>query len=158
MKRQNPILICLLILALSLTLAACSGTSERHDPPTDSPTPEVVLDDLSPDPTPDTKPDQTEPPETSPAADPTPDSSSPEPTPTATPTPAVTTVTEDPKAVAQGLVGSDVSSLYAAVGYPVSSSYAPSCLGDGEDGELVYDGFTVYTYRENGAETIETVL
>ena len=64
----------------------------------------------------------------------------------------------DPKATAQGLVGSDISALYAAVGYPTSSSYAPSCLGDGEDGELLYDGFTVYTYRENGVETIQTVL
>ena len=88
-----------------------------------------------------------------------------EPTPAATPapTPAPDTQTTpvsdaDPKATAQGLVGSDISALYAAVGYPTSSSYAPSCLGEGEDGELLYDGFTVYTYRENGVETIQTVL
>ena len=30
--------------------------------------------------------------------------------------------------------------------------------GPGEDGELIYNGFTVYTYRENGMETVEDVL
>ncbi len=34
----------------------------------------------------------------------------------------------------------------------------PAAWGPGEDGELVYDGFTVYTYRENGVETVEDVL
>ena len=48
--------------------------------------------------------------------------------------------------------------LIAAIGSPISSSYAPSCLGPGEDGELIYNGFTVYTYRENGVETVEDVL
>lgn len=61
------------------------------------------------------------------------------------------------KATASGYVGSDVSALYAAIGRPASSDYAPSCLGDGEDGNLYYDGFTVYTYRENGSETVQYV-
>lgn len=61
------------------------------------------------------------------------------------------------KATAAGYVGSDVSALYAAVGRPASSDYAPSCLGSGEDGNLYYDGFTVYTYRENGSETVQYV-
>lgn len=51
----------------------------------------------------------------------------------------------------------DVSELYAAVGQPNSSDYAPSCIGDGEDGNLYYDGFTVYTYREGGSESVEYV-
>ena len=55
------------------------------------------------------------------------------------------------------LVGSSASELYSAIGYPESSDYATSCLGDGEDGNLYYDGFTVYTYRENGTETIRHV-
>ena len=63
----------------------------------------------------------------------------------------------DPKTVAMGFIGRSANSLYAAIGYPVSSDYAPSCLGDGEDGNLYYNGFTVYTYRENGAETIQYV-
>ena len=61
------------------------------------------------------------------------------------------------KTTASGYVGSDVSALYAAIGRPASSDYAPSCLGDGEDGNLYYDGFTVYTYRENGSETVQYV-
>ena len=61
------------------------------------------------------------------------------------------------KATAAGYVGADVSALYAAIGRPASSDYAPSCLGTGEDGNLYYDGFTVYTYRENGSEIIQYV-
>ena len=37
---------------------------------------------------------------------------------------------------------------------PSGSSYAPSCLGPGEDGELYYDGFTVATYREGDKEIV----
>lgn len=60
---------------------------------------------------------------------------------------------------AQGLIGSPVSSLTEAIGEPKNESYASSCLGDGEDGELSYDGFTVYTYRApDGTETVYDVL
>ena len=59
---------------------------------------------------------------------------------------------------ARAYIGQSVSSLIAAIGSPLSQSYAPSCLGPGEDGELIYDGFTVYTYRENGVETVQDVL
>ena len=41
--------------------------------------------------------------------------------------------------------GAPVEDLIAAIGEPESSDYAPSCLGEGEDGNLYYDGFTVYT-------------
>lgn len=59
---------------------------------------------------------------------------------------------------AAAYIGKSVSSLIAAIGQPKGSDYAPSCLGDGEDGELFYDGFTVYTYRVNGTETVQDVL
>ena len=61
---------------------------------------------------------------------------------------------EEQKSAAMGFVDASVNDLYAAVGYPASSDYAPSCIGPGEDGNLYYDGFTVYTYRENGTETV----
>ncbi len=62
-------------------------------------------------------------------------------------------------AKAQALIDSDVETLYEAIGQPEDSMYASSCLGDGEDGELYYDGFTVYTYRDiNGSETIYDVM
>ena len=50
-----------------------------------------------------------------------------------------------------------VSELYALIGQPKSSDYAPSCMGDGEDGCLYYDGFTVYTYREGESEVVYDV-
>lgn len=76
----------------------------------------------------------------------------PEPDPESTPAPVVT------KADAAAFIGQSVSSLIAAIGQPLSQSYAPSCLGGGEDGELVYNGFTVYTYREDGVETVQDVM
>lgn len=60
----------------------------------------------------------------------------------------------DKKALAESCVGKNVSALYALIGQPKSSDYAPSCLVDGEDGMLYYDGFVVYTTRENGVETV----
>lgn len=60
--------------------------------------------------------------------------------------------------VAKGYEGANVDELIAAIGDPNSSDYAPSCLGEGEDGNLYYDGFTVYTYRDtSGAETVNYV-
>lgn len=89
-------------------------------------------------------------PEPAPAPAPEPE---PQPEPEPAPQPAA-----DPKATAQSLVGHQVSELYAAIGYPVSSDYAPSCLDlEGEDGELVYDGFVVYTLKTAGGETIDSV-
>lgn len=68
------------------------------------------------------------------------------------PTPAAATADE-----ASAYIGQDVSSLLSALGNPVSRTYAPSCLGDGEDGELTYSGFTVYTYREGDSEKVQAV-
>lgn len=66
---------------------------------------------------------------------------------------------KDALTTAQEMIGEDVSSLTAAIGEPENSSYASSCLGPGEDGELYYDGFTVYTYRDpNGTENIYDVM
>ena len=73
--------------------------------------------------------------------------------------PAPETGGEDLKAIAEGLVGRPVSELYAAIGNPLSSSYAPSCLVvDGEDGELIYDGFIVYTEKGPDYETVYAVF
>lgn len=70
------------------------------------------------------------------------------------------TDTRTPFEIASSLVGSSVSDLYGAVGYPSSSSYSESCLTDnGEDGWLYYDGFTVTTvkYNASGSEIIMSV-
>lgn len=151
MKHLKTITVLLLTAALVLTLAACGGSPEdsaqKDSVQPVSPTHEENADNVSEcSPTPSM--------EASPEVTPSPTSEAQQPEQNTTSQPPA-----DPKAAAEGLVGSDVSALYAAIGYPVSSSYAPSCLGDGEDGELVYDGFTVYTFKDiNGAETVQVVL
>lgn len=72
-------------------------------------------------------------------------------------TEATTQPVEDLKALAESCMEKSVSELYALIGEPESSDYAPSCLGDGEDGMLYYDGFIVYTYREGDEENVEYV-
>ena len=52
------------------------------------------------------------------------------------------------KTVAESYIGKEVSELYDAIGEPESASYASSCLGSGEDGELVYDGKWFTPLRE----------
>lgn len=53
--------------------------------------------------------------------------------------------------------GRPVADLYALVGEPTGAvDYTPSCLvTGGKDGQLEYDGFTVYTLvQPDGSETI----
>lgn len=60
---------------------------------------------------------------------------------------------------AYGCIGQPLSALTELIGEPLDFSYASSCLGDGEDGELYYDGFTVYTYRDtDGTESVYDVM
>ena len=65
--------------------------------------------------------------------------------------------TEQLRGIAQAFVDCEVEMLYEAIGYPLNAGYAPSSQGPGEDGELIYGGFTVYTYRENGVEKVTEV-
>lgn len=68
---------------------------------------------------------------------------------------------EEKLALAQTLAGEKASAeaLIEAIGEPVSSNYVSSCIGDGEDGQLEYEGFTVYTYRDtDGKEAVQDVL
>ena len=59
---------------------------------------------------------------------------------------------------ARSFEGEDINDLYDAIGMPESvEEYTSSCMGDGEDGQLHYPGFDVYTYRENGMETVYLV-
>ena len=64
---------------------------------------------------------------------------------------------EERLALAMGYIGKPVADLIAVIGEPDDKDYAPSCMGPGEDGNLYYDGFTVYTYLEDGEETIQDV-
>ena len=82
----------------------------------------------------------------------------------AQPTPAEPEATEAPVLDEAGMnaalacIGQDVSVLYDAIGEPSDSSYASSCLGPGEDGELYYEGFYVATYREGEKEIVRDVI
>lgn len=67
---------------------------------------------------------------------------------------APTQSVEERKALAEGCIDKPVEELYKLIGEPNSSDYAPSCMGDGEDGNLYYDGFIVYTYREGDEESV----
>lgn len=58
---------------------------------------------------------------------------------------------------AKSFLEKDVAELIEVFGEPKSSDYGPSCLGSGEDGELHYDAFTVYTYREGESEIVKDV-
>ena len=65
--------------------------------------------------------------------------------------------TSDLKALAESCIGKTVQELYELIGEPESAEYVSSCLGPGDDGNLFYDGFIVYTYREGDTETVEYV-
>lgn len=58
---------------------------------------------------------------------------------------------------ALSMIGQPLDELIAAIGEPDDSSYASSCIGDGDDGELYYGSFTVCTYREGGEEKVVDV-
>ena len=62
--------------------------------------------------------------------------------------------------IALGLIDEVAEELYKAIGYPESQDYGPSCLGEpgSEDGQLDYEGFSVFTLVQDGVETIVDVL
>ena len=184
---MKKLTLFLLALALTLSLCACGGgsapendTAAPDDAAPADPAPAVQQhhDDVHDDhdyhtiittapedaaivPT-ETPAEQSPAQDEDPAPEPTPTPApQPEPAPTPEPAPEPEPAPQpaaDPKATAQSLVGHQVSELYAAIGRPVSSDYAPSCLDlEGEDGELVYDGFVVYTLKTAGGETIDSV-
>lgn len=59
--------------------------------------------------------------------------------------------------LAETFIDHPVEELIAAIGEPEDRDYASSCLGPGEDGNLYYDGFIVYTYKEGDQETVRFV-
>jgi len=137
MKKTIAIILALMLV---LSLAACGEEQKAIDAIGGQDGPEVTATATP-----------------APAATPAPEAT-PEPTPEPTAEPAEEPAAEnDLKATAESFIGAAVEELIAAIGEPQSSDYAPSCLGPGEDGNLYYEGFVVYTYREDGTETVEYV-
>lgn len=58
---------------------------------------------------------------------------------------------------ARSYVGKQLTELIAEFGQPIATEYASSCLGDGEDGLITFNGFTVETYKEGDSEEIRYV-
>lgn len=56
--------------------------------------------------------------------------------------------------VAMQFIDCELNELIAVLGEPDSASYEESCSGPGDDGILHFGDICVYTYRENGTETI----
>ncbi len=129
MKRM---ILSALLISMFLCLCACGQQAATEHTPTPAPVAPVVTSTL-------------------PGAD---ISAAPAP---AEETPAAPEYDEEKFNAALDCKGKDVSVLYEAIGEPADSSYASSCLGKGDDGELYYDGFTVATYREGENETVREV-
>ena len=83
----------------------------------------------------------------------------PEPVQTQQPEPAEAELPEETKApgalkTALSFVDQDAQLLLDALGEPQQKLYAASCSGPGDDGIWVYEDVTVFTYLENGIETV----
>ena len=134
MKKFIALLLC---AVLALSFAACGNEPAPQPAPTEAPAAtEAPTQPPVEEPAPAEAPVE-EPAEVEPEADP------------------VAELIEQVKA----LKGEAVSELYAAIGEPNSSDYASSCLVQGgQDGQLFYDGFTVYTLvAADGTETVYDV-
>ena len=59
--------------------------------------------------------------------------------------------------IAMQYIDLPMDDLRRKIGEPISEEYVGSCLGNGYDGVLTYDGFTVYTYKEGDGETVRVV-
>lgn len=131
--KQRIISLLLVSLLLAALLTGCASPAEKT---TEAPATEAVPAETA-------QPTQAPAPESAATESPV--------------TEAQQTEGNDMRAAAMECIGSSVETLYETIGEPEDSSYASSCTGPGEDGELYYDGFTVYTYRENGTETVTDV-
>ena len=146
--KQNLILAAICLLC-ALLLVGCGSTAPAATPaptevpaPVESPAEETAVPEASP----------------TPEATPTPVASLPD----AGLVPDTDTEDTDPEALlerAKSFVDKPLSELQEEFGEPLSSTYVSSCLiPGGQDGELHYNGFTVYTVKSGNSETVQDVL
>ena len=136
MKKAFILVLMLIIAAVLLT--ACGG--EKHEPTIVVETPAPVPETQKPEPSAEVNPEADIPEESAQPED--------------------TGFDNEKYQIALGLVDEVVEELYKAIGYPESQDYGPSCLGEpgSEDGQLDYEGFSVFTLVQDGVETIVDVL
>ena len=123
---MKRVISLLVLLALALTLCACGSA-----PAKESEKPANMQSSL---------------PGTSSAAE--------EPEESAEPAAEGDSAAEEAVLAARKLKDRPVSELFAVIGEPVSEDAAPSCMGPGEDVNLSYDGFTVYTYKDGDSQIV----
>lgn len=142
-KKITSILLVCLLLAAAAVLTACGETPEAAQPAAQETAPAAAEQPAQ---TP--EPVQTQQPEPAEeeAEDPAP----------AEPEPELPEETKAPGALETALsfVDQDAQLLLDALGEPQQKLYEASCSGPGDDGIWVYEDVTVFTYLENGVETV----
>lgn len=130
---MKKLIALLMAVCMLLALCACGKTDKPNDPPQEE-------DPIAVD--------------SQPAEDPTEKTTEP-----AVTDPEPTEPQKSALELAEECIDLPVEDLYSLIGEPDSADYAPSCLnpGVGEDGNLYYEGFIVYTYREGDTETVTYV-
>ena len=159
MKSLRKIIMIMAVCAVAFAVTSC-GKDEGAETPTQTPESTQTV-----------APEVTEAPTQAPTEEVKKETQKPTAKPTQKPTQAPAAATEKPAPVATqapvkvtadtaaAYIGRSTSALVAAIGQPSGKTYATSCIGDGDDGEWYYPGFTVYTYRDpNGSERVEDVL
>ena len=131
-KKLTKILLVCLLLAAAAVLTACGETPESAQ----TPAPETASAPETQTPAESEEPAESEPEEAPVQAEPE--------------------AAEEPGALETALsfVDQDAQLLLDALGEPQQKLYEASCSGPGDDGIWIYDGLTVFTYLENGVETV----
>ena len=131
-KKLTKILLVCLLLAAAAVLTACGETPESAQTPA---------------------PETASAPETQTPAEPEEPA---EPEPEEAPAQAEPEAADEPGALETALsfVDQDAQLLLDALGEPQQKLYEASCSGPGDDGIWVYEDVTVFTYLENGIETV----
>ena len=143
-KKLTRILLVCLLLAAASVLTACGETPESAQTPAPETAPAAAEQ---------AAPEAASAPETQTPAEPEePAESEPE----EAPAQAEPEAAEEPGALETALsfVDQDAQLLLDALGEPQQKLYEASCSGPGDDGIWIYDGLTVFTYLENGVETV----
>ena len=135
---KKALILVLMLLFAAVLLTACG--SEKHEPVIVVETPAPVAETEKPEPSAEVKPEVDTPEESAQPED--------------------TGLDDEKYQTALGMIGEVVEELYKEIGYPEYQDYGPSCLGEpgSEDGQLDYEGFSVFTLVQDGVETIVDVL
>lgn len=139
-KKLTSILLVCLLLTAAAALTACGEKPEAAQAPAQPEQTAAAAEQAAP---------EEAPVQTQQAPAPTPEEAPPA-------QPETADAAEAPSALetALGFVDQDAGLLLDALGEPQERLYEASCSGPGDDGIWVYADVRVFTYRENGIETV----